>query len=108
MEGTMKRFLIKYIFKNGSEDDWHREIKRFIAALDGDASLKGRIGYLCLKASGTSEDYYHIATAADDEAVKALQGREFFRHYTSESKRVSGGTIEVVPLTVIAETAVDT
>jgi hypothetical protein len=102
----MKHFLIKYRFKIGSEDVWHGEIKRFIAAIEGDPSLKGRIGYLCMKASGPSEDYYHIATAADEEAVKALQGRAFFAHYTSESKRVSDGAIEVVPLTVIAETAV--
>ena len=30
----MKTFLIKYRFKEGSPEDWHRHIGRFIAALD--------------------------------------------------------------------------
>ena len=58
-----------------------------------------------MKASGPSEDYYHIATTMDEDAARTLQERAFFGRYTSESKRVSGGTLEVVPLTVIAETA---
>jgi hypothetical protein len=100
----MKRFLIKYQLKNGSEVDWHREIAGFIAALDSDPTLKGRISYRCTKVRGSS-DYYHIAEAADDEAIKALQQRPFFIHYTERSKIVSAGTMEVSPLDVIAATA---
>jgi hypothetical protein len=101
----MKHFLIKYRFSNGSEEDWHREIKRFIAAIESDPALNGRISYRCLKANNGSGDCYHLAAAEDDEAAKALQEREFFKRYTGESKRVSGGSLEVVPLAIIAETA---
>jgi hypothetical protein len=104
-EGTMKHFLIKYRFGNGSEEDWHREIKRFIAAIESDPALNGRISYRCLKANNGSGDCYHLAAAEDDEAAKALQERDFFKRYTGESKRVSGGSLEVVPLAIIAETA---
>ncbi|SRR5260370_328170 len=105
MKGAMKHFLIRYSFKEGSQEDWRREIKRFIAAIEGDATLNGRISYRCMKANNASDDYYHLAAAADDEAAKTLQDREFFKQYTSESKRVSAGTLEVLPLTILAETS---
>jgi hypothetical protein len=54
----MKHFLIKYRFGNGSEEDWHREIKRFIAAIESDPALNGRISYRCLKANNGSGDCY--------------------------------------------------
>ena len=31
----MKHFMIKYQFANGTPEEWHREIGRFITALDG-------------------------------------------------------------------------
>src|SRR5260370_1011812 len=91
MKGAMKHFLVKYSFKEGSQEDWRREIKPFIAAIEGDATLNGRICYRCMKANNASDDYYHLAAAADDEAAKTLQGREFFKQYTSESNRGSAG-----------------
>jgi hypothetical protein len=100
----MKRFLIKYRFSAGTRDDWHAEIARFIAALSTDPALKGRISYRCMRARD-SDDYYHLASTADDTAAKELQQRDFFKHYTEATKRVSGGTVEVLPLDVIAETA---
>ncbi len=100
----MKHFLIKYRFKDGSEAAWREQIGRFIAAVEGDATLNGRIAYRCMKADNGSNEYYHLAATADDEAGKALQGREFFKAYTEETKRVSGGTVEVLPLAIIAET----
>ena len=99
----MKRFLIKYRFSAGTREDWHAEIARFIAALDSDPGLKGRISYRCLRARD-GDDYYHLATTADDTAAKELGQRDFFKHYTEATKRASGGTVEVVPLDVIAET----
>jgi len=41
----MKYSMIKYQFTNGTAEDWHREIDRFIAALDSDPELKGKISY---------------------------------------------------------------
>jgi hypothetical protein len=32
----MKRFLIKYHLTNGSKEDWHEDIKRFVAAIERD------------------------------------------------------------------------
>jgi hypothetical protein len=49
--------------------------------------------------------YYHLATAADDQAIKTLQQREFFKRYTETTKRVAGGDVVVSPLEIIAETA---
>jgi hypothetical protein len=69
----MKHFLIKYRHTTGTTEDWHREIASFIAALDGDPALKGKIGYRCMKGRDGA-DYYHLATVFDDTARVALQG----------------------------------
>ena len=100
----MKQFLIKYRLKSGSEERWHQDIVRFISALDNDPALRGKISYRCLKGRGGS-DYYHLATGADDDAIRALQAREFFRLYTEQTKLASGGEVDVLPLEIVAETA---
>jgi stalled ribosome alternative rescue factor ArfA len=98
----MKYFLIKYHLKNGSEEQWHQDIARFIAALDDDPAVRGKVSYRCMKRRGGS-DYYHLAGAADDNAVQALQSQEFFKRYTEQTKLAGGGEVEVLPLE-IAET----
>jgi hypothetical protein len=100
----MKYFLIKYRFESGTREDWHAEIERFISALDADPALSGKISYRCLK-SKEGSDCYHLATAADDQAAKTLGERDFFTRYTEKCEAVSGGTVEVVPLELIGETA---
>lgn len=100
----MKHFLIKYQFKNGTREAWHQHIREFIAWLDNDPELKGKISYRCMKERDGS-GYYHLAAAADEQAVKALQSSDAFKRYTDESKRVAGGQLEVVPLELIAETS---
>jgi hypothetical protein len=99
----MKHFLIKYRFEHGSEDAWHQDIARFIAALESDPVLSGKISYRCTRVKD-SPDYYHLAAAADEEAASALGERDFFSRYTERTDAVSGGTVEVLPLEIVAET----
>lgn len=99
----MKHFLIKYQFKNGSNEDWHREIARFIAALDSDPALNGKISYRCMRA-GDGSGYYHFAAVSDDTASKTLQGRDFFTDYKERTNFFAGGTVDVLPLEIVAET----
>lgn len=100
----MKHFLIKYQFHNGSPDDWHREIRNFIAALDSDPVCAGKISYRCMKA-GDGSGYYHLASVADEATGKAVQSREFFTQYKEKTNHYAGGAVEVVPLEIVAETA---
>src|SRR5262245_63762390 len=100
----MKHFMIKYQFKSGTKEEWHRDIAAFITALDTDPALKGRISYRCMKGR-EGVDYYHLASAVDDQAIKALQERDFFKRYTERTKLIAGGEVEVLPLDIIAETA---
>ena len=99
----MKYFLIKYRLTNGTAEDWHAHIARFIAALNEDPELNGRISYRCMKERQGCA-YIHLASASDDAAIAALQRKDFFRPYTDETRRVAGGEVEVVPLEIIAET----
>jgi hypothetical protein len=100
----MKHFMIKYQFANGTAEEWHREIGRFISALDNDPELKGKIGYRVMKNRGDAS-YFHLASATDDEAIKTLQTRDFFKHYTEQTRQVAGGEVTVTPIELIAETA---
>lgn len=98
----MKQFLISYTFSGGSESDWHAEINRFIAALENDPDLKGRISYRCMK-SAKGPQYFHLATVNDETAAKDLGEKDFFKHYTEQTELVSGGSVTVTPLELIAE-----
>jgi hypothetical protein len=100
----MKHFMIKYQFANGTREEWHREVERFISALDSDPDLKGKILYRVMKNRDDSS-YYHLAAAADEQAVKILQSRDFFKHYTEKTRQVAGGEVTVTPMELIAETA---
>jgi hypothetical protein len=101
----MKHFLIKYRLTNGAQEQWHQDIAAFISALQSDPALKGKISYRCMK-SREGLDYYHLASAVDDQAIKALQAQDFFKRYTERTKLVAGGEVEVLPLDIIAETKV--
>ena len=100
----MKHFMIKYQFAHGTTEEWHREIGRFIAALDNDPELKGKIIYRCLKNRDDSS-YYHLAAAVDEQAIKTLQARDYFKHYSERTRQVAGGDVVVTPMELIAETA---
>ena len=100
----MNYFLIQYRFKEGSQEQWHAEIAQFIGALDSDPELKGKIGYRVMK-NRDDAGYTHLAAAADEQAVKTLQGRDFFKHYTEKTRQVAGGEVVVTPIELIAETA---
>jgi len=100
----MKQFMIRYQFANGTPEEWHREIGRFIAAIDNDPELKGRISYRVMKSRDDSS-YFHLAAPVDDAAVKTLQSRDFFKHCTEKTRQVAGGEVTVTPIEVIAETA---
>jgi len=86
------------------EEQWHRDIAAFIAAVDADPALRGKISYRCMKARDDSR-YYHFAAASDDDAVKALQSREFFSRYTEQTENAGGGEVEVLPLEIMPQKA---
>ena len=100
----MKYSMIRYQFANGTPAEWHAEIDRFIAALNSDPDLKGRISYRCMKSRDDSS-YFHLAAVADEQAVKTLQSRDFFKRYTERVRQVAGGEVTVTPVELIAETA---
>ena len=99
----MKQTIIRYKLTNASAEEWHRDIAKFIAALDTDPAINGRISYRVMK-SRDGNDYYHIATPADDDAVKALQQSAFFKPYQERTRQVAGGDVGVSPLELVAET----
>ena len=100
----MPQSIIAYTFKTGSRDEWHRRIAAMVAEMDADPDLKGRIAYRVLK-ERNGDRYWHIASATDDAALKALQGKAFFRAYQAATREASGGSVEVIGTEAVAETA---
>jgi hypothetical protein len=99
----MKHFMIKYQFKSGTREAWHAEIARFIAAIDADPELRGKLGYRCMK-NRDDENYFHLAGVVDDQTQKILQSRDFFKHYTEMTRKVAGGEVTVTPIELIDAT----
>src|ERR1700733_187634 len=93
----MKYFLIKYHLKEGLEEQWHQKVIQFISELENDSDLQGKISYRCMKGRGSSE-YYHLASATDDQAAQALQSKGFFSRYTEQTKSVAEGEVVVLLL----------
>jgi len=75
-----------------------------LAALDNDPELRGRINYRCLK-NRDDANYFHLASAADEAAVRRYRAATFFKHYTEKTRQVAGGDVVVTPIELIAETA---
>ncbi len=100
----MKQFMIKYRRKEDNEEQWHKDIAAFIAAIEAVPALAGKISYRCMRRRGTNE-YYHFATPVDDDAIKLLQSQPFFAAYTKQTEHAAeGDKVEVFPLDIIAET----
>lgn len=99
----MPQSIITYAFKSGSRDEWHRRIAKMVAEMNSDPDLAGRIAYRVLK-ERNGERYWHVASAADEAALKALQGKDFFRSYQAATREASAGTVEVIGTETIAET----
>jgi hypothetical protein len=98
----MKRFAIQYRLEVGTPEAWHQEIARFTAALDADPEIAGRISYRCMKI-GAGPAYVHLV-AAEDHIPNLLQTRPWFKHYTEETRRISGGKVEVTPIEIVGQT----
>ena len=78
-EKSMKHFLIKYRFKDGSPEAWRGEIERFIAAVEADTTLNGRIAYRCMKADNGSGEYYHLAATTGRRSVEGAAAARFLQ-----------------------------
>jgi hypothetical protein len=99
----MPQSIITYTFTTGARDDWHRQIAALVAAMNTDPDLKGRIAYRVLK-ERNGDRYWHIASAVDDAALKALQDKDYFRRYQAANRRIGGNSHQVVGTETIAET----
>ena len=100
----MKHFLIKYERTITPIEAWHKQITEFIAALDTDPELKGRVSYRALK-HANGADYYHLASTADPEAGQLLQSKDFFKRYTQLTSDAAGQPVHAISLEVIGETS---
>jgi hypothetical protein len=98
----VKYVLIKYRFQNGSKEQWHEDVVRFCREVESDPELCGKITYRAMRAN--DDDYYHLATAVDQAAADLLGDRDYFDRYTARTGEVSRGTVEVIPLEIVAET----
>ena len=96
--------FIRYTTQGPSEE-WEREVNAFIAAIDGDPSLRGRISYRCFKEKdGVS--FYHAAAAVDDAAVADLKEKPFFKPYSTKLRAVAKSGPEFTQMQLVGGTKI--
>lgn len=98
----MKHVLIRYHFTQGSPQEWHKEVARFIAAIESDPQLNGKLSYRAMKTA--DGDYVHLASVVDGSTADTLNGRDFFDRYAQKTNEAGGGRVDVTPVEIIAET----
>jgi hypothetical protein len=91
--------IIKYRHTTGTTEDWHREIASFITRL----TASGAQGRSAIAAGAATARTTIISRCSTTRRIALA--RDFFKHYTEATRLVSGGSVEVVPLEMIAETA---
>ena len=99
----LTRSAVTYLINVKSNITFANVLQLLIAALNDDPELKGKIIYRCLKNRDDAE-YFHLASAVDEDAIKTLQSREFFQHYSEKTRQVAGNGVVVTPMELIAET----
>ena len=101
----MKQFLIRYRRGGTDAETWHRDVAAFIAALDGDAELSGKISRIAACASPTATIICISPRRQTRPPSRRCNPRDYFKRYNERTRQVAAdGKVEVLKLDVVAET----
>ena len=100
----MHGITILYDYK-GDEAAWERTTSRFIAAIDKDKELAGRLHYRVNRAKEGSRRV-HWGWWESPDIVPILQSRDYFKEFTARVREMGGDSLTTIPLTRHGQTAV--
>ena len=89
---------------DGEEAAWEQATSNFIAAIDQDPELAGRLHYRVNRAREGGRRV-HWGWWDDPEIVPILQSRDYFKEFTARVREMAGRTLTTIPLTRRGQTA---
>ena len=99
----MNGIIIQYQY-SGDEAAWEKATGDFVAAVEADSALEGGFMYLVTKAR-ESDNRTHIGRWRDDETLKLMQSRDYFKTFAGILKEMAGDTLKPEGMSVITMTA---
>ena len=99
----MNGIVIRYRY-SGDEAEWEKATGDFVAAVEADGELNGGFMYIVSKAR-ESDNRTHIGRWRDEETLKLMQSREYFKTFAALLKQMAGDTLKAEGMTVATMTA---
>ena len=99
----MNGIIIQYKY-SGDEAAWENATSDFVAALEADSELDGGFMYMVTKAR-ESDTRTHIGRWRDDETLKLMQSRDYFKSFAGKLKEMAGDTLKPEGMNVTTMTA---
>lgn len=99
----MNGIVIQYQY-SGDEAAWEKATSDFVAALEADSQLDGGFHYMVTK-SREGDTRTHIGRWRDDETLKLMQSRDYFKTFAGILKEMAGDTLKPEGMSVTTMTA---
>jgi hypothetical protein len=99
----MNGIIIQYQY-SGDEAAWEKATRDFVAALEADRELEGGFMYMVSKAN-ESDTRTHVGRWRDDETLKLMQSRDYFKSFAGILKEMADGTLKAEGMSVSTMTA---
>ncbi len=98
----MNGIIIQYQY-SGDEAAWEKATADFVAAIEADAGLNGGFMYMVTKSRG-SDLRTHVGRWRDEETLKLMQSRDYFKTFAGILKGMAGDTLKPDGMTVTTMT----
>ncbi len=99
----MNGIVIQYQY-SGNETEWEKVTGDFVAAVEADEALNGGFMYMVTKAR-EGDNRTHIGRWRDEETLKLMQSRDYFKTFAAILKQMAGDTLKPEGMTVTTMTA---
>ncbi len=88
----MNGIIIQYQY-SGDEAPWEKATSDFVAAVNADTELAGGFMYIVSKAR-EGDNRTHIGRWRDEETLKLMQSRDYFKKFAALLKEMAGDTLK--------------
>ena len=99
----MRSITISYKF-GGPEGEWRKMVGDFIAAIDGDPEVAGKITYQVATADDR-ETRIHWGRWDNQDTLRTMQSRDYFKTFAERLRELTGGQQNVMASDVILKTS---
>ena len=98
----MRTITIWYKY-HGPEENWRKVVGDFIAAIDGDPEIAGKLTYQVTIADD-GETRIHWGRWDSQETLRVMQSRDYFKAFAQRVKEFAGGQPNSMSSDVVLKT----